>query len=672
MIVGLFIRNYKCYGKLNFIPLAKNSSETLNVLIGDNGVGKSSLLEALNCILNEVDHRTWETTVGEKRDRTYIGPVFLVPKSRVPICQKMSAISDVFWNDSFSASSQSEAVSTFVTWRDELKRSVNFEEYYLICVGKDSLGAVLMSSTFHNKIFNQTKRLGVSKQYVAELFKRMTSLYSYIYIPVENRVSDVLSLQAREMQGLMDKSIAEEIRGILSVKEYKASGLGRKMSVVDLINSKLDDYIASMNGRMSSGYQFTVKSTNKKTVKPNDILHIILSEYFNIRPLTKDGKSIKSLSSGQQRLALIDVAYTLLSVDTEKSRYVVLAIDEPESSLEAANRFKQFSRLVEIGEKKGHQVLLTTHWYGLLLRPSSGRLTFVREQKDAPEVQGFSMKNLYDQRRSFPDSIEMKSYFDLMASLLSLIKQDAFNWIICEGYEDAEYLNFYLRNKLKDVYILPFNGCGNVKKLFNFLAVPFSDKHELKQIKGRVLCLIDTDEKNLIHMPGYSAGNYRHKLRFDRLSLNREESCENDSARLISVADVNATNTCIEDVLDSRLMWSAFCAVADSYPEIEELLPDFSYNEEAVYSDVTKRLCFLKPETIEGYKNIEKMKSVIMRDDVKRALSNEYVKLDVSTSRELPWVDEIVKYFLDDNDEEGVGRNLLPVNYEQESVQENG
>jgi hypothetical protein len=89
--------------------------------------------------------------------------------------------------------------------------------------------------------------------------------------------------------------------------------------------------------------------------------------------------------------------------------------------------------------------LLTTHWYGLLLRPSTGRLNFVSEGESSPKVKGYSLKNFYESRRDFPDSIEMKSYFDLMSSMLSLLKKGRFNWLICEGHEDSLYLDAFLR-----------------------------------------------------------------------------------------------------------------------------------------------------------------------------------------------------------------------------------
>jgi AAA15 family ATPase/GTPase len=313
MIIGIFLRNYKCYGNINFIPFIESPSEKLNVFIGENGIGKSSILESLDCLLNEVEPRAWETTIGQKKDRTFICPVFLIKKSEFSPTSEQLAISDTFWSNDFKGVGGYDSVSGFIQWRDKLKNSISYDEYLLFCIGKNKTNDVIFTSTLHKKIFDQTRRLGVSKQKILELFQKLLSSYTYIYIPVENKISDILSLQANEMQGLMDRSVTAEIIKLLSDKNYSDIETRKKSSIVDLINSNLDSYIEEINSRISEGYKFEPRGTNKKTVKPNDILQSILKEYFSIRPLTKDGKHVKSLSSGQQRLALMDVASTLLS-----------------------------------------------------------------------------------------------------------------------------------------------------------------------------------------------------------------------------------------------------------------------------------------------------------------------------------------------------------------------
>ncbi|WP_373925295.1 AAA family ATPase [Vibrio fluvialis] len=88
MIAGLFLRNYKCYSNINFIPFNYEMRENLNVFIGENGIGKSSILESLNCLMNEVELKLWDTTLGQRKDRTFICPVFLIKNQNLTLALK--------------------------------------------------------------------------------------------------------------------------------------------------------------------------------------------------------------------------------------------------------------------------------------------------------------------------------------------------------------------------------------------------------------------------------------------------------------------------------------------------------------------------------------------------------------------------------------------------------
>ena len=52
MIIGIFLKNYKVYDGLKFIPLSNGSY--FSALFGPNGVGKSSVLEALDTFFNDI------------------------------------------------------------------------------------------------------------------------------------------------------------------------------------------------------------------------------------------------------------------------------------------------------------------------------------------------------------------------------------------------------------------------------------------------------------------------------------------------------------------------------------------------------------------------------------------------------------------------------------------
>lgn len=83
MIAGLFLRYIKTYSGYNYIPLT--DSDPFCGIVGENGIGKSSVLEALDCFFND---RTWNyhTSVSKKGTSTrppQIVPVFLVEKSEL-------------------------------------------------------------------------------------------------------------------------------------------------------------------------------------------------------------------------------------------------------------------------------------------------------------------------------------------------------------------------------------------------------------------------------------------------------------------------------------------------------------------------------------------------------------------------------------------------------------
>ncbi|MEA1709721.1 AAA family ATPase, partial [Salmonella enterica subsp. enterica serovar Minnesota] len=53
MIVGVILRNFKNFRNQHYIPLTINGNSSW--LIGENGVGKSSTLQAIDNVLNRAD-----------------------------------------------------------------------------------------------------------------------------------------------------------------------------------------------------------------------------------------------------------------------------------------------------------------------------------------------------------------------------------------------------------------------------------------------------------------------------------------------------------------------------------------------------------------------------------------------------------------------------------------
>lgn len=660
MIAGVLLKNFKSYSNVSFIPFIEHPLEQVTVFVGENGVGKSTLIEAVNCFLQQIPPFEWDITVDingkstANRTGAFVGVVFLIKKSECVEAEslKLSHISNSFWTMDFSKSWPSNGVKNFEKWRKKLLDQQLINDYYLLIIGKNYDNEVKLTTFAHDRIISQNKVKGFSKERLAAIHDYILKKYGYIYIPVENRVSDVLRLQALELQELMNKKIVDEISNIFESNSIKSDN--SEISIVKLINENLKSYINDINSDLSSGYRFDSLGDEENEIKTSDVINLVFREYFSKNILKKDGKNIKSLSSGQQRLALIDVVATILNKNYSRSKKICLALDEPENSLDNSNRLNQFSKLFDLASINENQILITTHWYGLLLKPVNGRLIYIEQLADENaddfigdeslvaensgyNFRSFSLLNLYDQRRNFPDSIEMKSYFDLMASLWSIIRKSQQNWIVCEGYEDYQYLNAYLGDKINNLRILPINGCGNVKKFYELIRVPVFEKGEGGDIKGRVFCLIDNDT-NLVRVEGYKP----HKnLVFKKFLLSKN----GNELRLASISELDARRTTIEDVLDVDVFIKCFDELCDIDENLKRIRHKFGYVNNSPFVDASEKLLFLDSEKI-SKADEEIIKTALSKDSNKKFIADSYIlKINKDNKKILNWHQDIIDFF---------------------------
>lgn len=76
MILGVILRNFKIYKNINYVPLSQGDSYC--GLIGNNGIGKSSILEGLDCFFND---KTWNKNIdAPKQELSYVMPLLLLDK----------------------------------------------------------------------------------------------------------------------------------------------------------------------------------------------------------------------------------------------------------------------------------------------------------------------------------------------------------------------------------------------------------------------------------------------------------------------------------------------------------------------------------------------------------------------------------------------------------------
>jgi predicted ATPase len=599
MIVSIFLRHFKVYKGINYLPLSEGVG--FSSIIGENGCGKSSILEALDFCLNKKGTTDWPVNNEAKSDGIsgenfpFIVPVFLIHKSKLKNFSKTDIehynnallLSDFLWKTTIKG--KGKFYDDFYKHRDELSKIYNNEEYLLLFVGKKYNDPGIYFGSFHNQltfINNKTHEVyedSELQKFFKGFYEYINSHYSYIYIPVETDVQTYTKLETQDMQKLMDKNIQREIEKAITTK------------TINQINKDLLKFVKEIEEVLEI---YHYKGRFKDNLTMPDLVSKIIEAYFSIKVLNKKFDNSKSipvseLSSGEKRKALIDVAYSFLKRNNDRDSNIILAIDEPEASLHISNCYEQFDKLLRIS-KDNHQIIVSTHWYGFLPIITNGSATAIT--KNNKNEITFKFLNLFNYRENLnnskklhkgplPVDYNIKSYNDLVQSIIvSIIQEKPYFWIICEGQTEKIYFEYYFENEIldKNLRLLPVGGYKEVKKIYNYLKTPINDPDY--KINGKVFCLIDTD-KERVEINDYSKDR---NLFFERLVLRKDESL------LVEVNNV-LTNpqTEIEDCLNPDIFYHTLQEFNISYRSISNLFENKNFEENEKYSsdffDLTKK-----------------------------------------------------------------------------------
>ena len=665
MIVGLFVRGIKVYQNINFIPflalgdehyIAKNKFISY---IGANGSGKSSILEALDSFFNrkdDIEKKDYKinkniTSSSYGNDRNpFVVPIFLIKKSKMQDANTalLEELSDYLWSVSSDVvkggNTAKKEYDKFFEMRDKLK---DFQtSHYLLALGERPVAGgtknlALYSVGFIRNEFkdsaNQANDIEIEDDEVKDttfkfknqdefksILEKIKELYSYVYLPVEANVQDFTKLETSEMQKLIGKQLKDEIESILQTNE-----------IVKKINSQLDPLLLKVEEDLKN---YTYKAQEKKQKVTNlDLIPKIIEAYFETKYLylksTGRHRLVSELSAGEKRKALIAVVSAFLENrnENELDKDVIIAVDEPENSLHTSLCYEQFEKLHKISEKA--QVLITTHWYGFLPIISYGYAHFLT--KDSSDRVSFKSYSLNDYRSQFKrnptQDFRLKSNYDLAQSIYySLDLPESYNWFLVEGITDKHYIEAFLGNKIQELNlkILPLGGRDSVRQMFELLRISLEELVGVESVRGKVFCLIDTDEQMIKIDNDKELDNL---LCFKRLC-----HCEQkDKVALLGINGGNTTKTGIEQCLN---------------PEIFE----------ETYKELGLKECYgeIKIECKKGNTNFVKNLNITKLDEFFKDKSNEQNKrkfckkyIEIFKSKEnraefVPkWINEIEKFF---------------------------
>jgi len=311
MIIGTILRNIKTYSGINYIPLSNGHSYC--GLVGNNGIGKSSVLEAIDCVFNQ---KPWNHNIVDKKSgfnttQPHIVPIFMTKKDCISENNEIAEkISDYVWNceESDFLSQNKPHFSTFSEQRDILLRDKFNEEYYLLPIGL-SYDNIPSLSIFNNRILgeilvedfektNQTIQDDELKK-LRPLLDEITNIYEYIYIPKDIDPENFAQLETREIQGLMGETLQDIVAKCVP------------QSKIQEINTNLNEFIDGLSDTLGE-YAFRNGGERQSNLRKHDVYKLISEAYFKIRKLHKKKGDhwldLSRLSSGQKQKAIKELA----------------------------------------------------------------------------------------------------------------------------------------------------------------------------------------------------------------------------------------------------------------------------------------------------------------------------------------------------------------------------
>lgn len=661
MIVGSFLRHIKAYKGINYIPIG--SEYNFVSYIGENGIGKSSILEAFDSFFNNKSYPINKSALNDgvytSGNEPFFAPVFLIEKTK--IARKKSdfeKISNFFWNINKSelSSGVQGSMKEFFLLRDNIKKNIKYteESHYFLILGEQTTGGVpkLYFSSFQNEekfllhyldkdISEIDGKSGDDKKSIISLWKselsklldkneqkkflqELKDLYSFVYIPVEIEIETFTKVETDEMQKIFDKKLKDEIATALSSVNLDNAGG---------INDKLQSFLIEIQNILHNEYEYKTGQYRNNNITKSDLVSKILEAYFQKRILYKNEKKVSELSAGEKRQALIDIAYAFLIRNLDREKSIILAIDEPENSLHTSLCYEQFEKLRAISDS--NQIFITTHWYGFLPILSEGYGHFLTYEDDKISFESY---DLYDYKAKvksqtatskgkFPSNFILKSTNDLVQAIYYSIQGDEpYNWLLVEGISEKIYFEYFFKNEIEanKLRILALGGNNHVSEAYEYLELPMREKNDA--IKGKIWALIDTDQTR--HKEHIKEGTKNLKLR--RLSNKNS----NIKTELLTLNNSDTSTTDIEQALNPVIFQKSISKLSSNEKYLVSIIENDYGN-----SDFLKN--FKNLELEEYFKNNDGENKILFAEQYVKTMEEEE-----EVDNLIPeWINEIKKYF---------------------------
>ena len=440
--------------------------ENLNVLIGKNDIGKSSILEAMEIFFNNSTVKLDNEDLCKFTNDNFIeiGISFLLDNTLLTIDTIPTHFDDEFLLDSdgyltiikrWDCSKQTITKSSLqVFLKADYPKEIS-TPYILL---KSAELKRIVHDTFGDKIpetvkltTNSTMRLALYN--IVDSFDREEILIPLdkedakkIWVNLEKDMPMFFLFQSDRANKDSDKEVQDPLKAITKL-------------AIGEVQEKLDDIVASIENKVMQIGQNTIDKMKEMdseiadSLKP-DLSHKNWDSLFSFSFIGDNEIPINKRGSGFRRLLLLNY----FRAEAERGglgKPIIYAIEEPETALHPNWQMMLIKSLVELSDRPNIQVFLTTHSPSLASQVDHRYIRYIHKEKGNEVIVDEACESNFDEICNtlgiFPDS--------------NVLTNDELKVVLClEGINDVSFFfnishlfNVDLRHS-RNILLIPLGG----------------------------------------------------------------------------------------------------------------------------------------------------------------------------------------------------------------------
>ncbi len=509
IIRKLYLENFRGYEKIE-IPFSDN----LNVIIGKNDVGKSTILEALEIFFNNeiVKIEIEDLKVGAPLQMV-IGIAFQVDENKEYLIdpERRTSLKDEYllneeglleikkvWDCSKSLTAKS--LSTYIVanylreFSEEPLITLKMPDLKKICTSKgldESVPDKRVLSNFRKAIYasiptteKQKTFIAIDKEDAKKVYDSISLDFPYFAIFQSDRQNKDSDKEVQDPLKVITKQAILEVEPQLKsiIEEISKRAIEKGNKTIEKL-SEMDPEIA-------------------QTLNPN-VKNKNWDSLFSFSFTGDEGIPMNKRGSGVRRLILLNYFRAEAEDKVGSSKSIVYALEEPETSQHPGYQKMLIDSLIKLSKSENRQVIITTHSPEIAKISENENLILIKKDSSGkPQIVSDEDSKLSNIRETL----------GIMPYLTKLV-------ICVEGEHDINFLKNINRNisefksiidlEEKQISIIPMIG-GNLKN--------WVERHYLKDTNVIEFHLYDSDSNS-----GRNTEQYRRQV--DEINNRPNKSC---------------------------------------------------------------------------------------------------------------------------------------------------